>query len=393
MNDTANAFIESFTLEGAPIGPLAGLTFAAKDIFDVAGHITGCGNPDWARTHATATDHAHPVTTLLAAGAKLIGKTHTDEIAYSLMGANAHYGTPRNTHAPDRVPGGSSSGSAAATAAGLVDIGLGSDTGGSVRLPASFCGIYGIRTTHDRIPLTGTMPLAPSFDVAGWFARDAETFARGGQAFAIAEQPVEAVRLLLPVDAWALADPETVQALAPVVAAAQARFGSAALTRLSENGLAEWREVFRVVQASEIWTVHGAWVTQTQPSFGPGVRERFDMASKISETEAEQARTRRSALRTQIRSHLGADGILILPTSPAPAPKLNASEATLDTFRARALELLAPAGIGGLPQVSIPAATVSDGAPVGLSVVGPPGADGLLLSLARSLAQSRAQQS
>ncbi|MEL6997434.1 MAG: amidase family protein, partial [Pseudomonadota bacterium] len=145
MDDTANAFIEIFELEGAADGPLAGLTFCAKDIYDVAGHQTGCGSPDWAASHPIATSHAAPVAALLEAGARLVGKTHTDEIAYSLMGVNAHYGTPINTAAPDRIPGGSSSGSVAAVAAGLVDIGLGSDTGGSVRVPASFCGVFGLR--------------------------------------------------------------------------------------------------------------------------------------------------------------------------------------------------------------------------------------------------------
>ena len=178
LTDTADAFVSTFTVAGAGDGPLSGLTFAAKDIYDVAGHVTGCGNPDWARTHPPAEAHAPAVATLLAAGATLVGKTHTDELAYSLMGANAHYGTPKNTADPRRVPGGSSSGSVAAVAAGLVDIGLGSDTGGSVRLPASFCGVYGLRTTHGLLPLDTAMPLAPSFDTVGWYSSDLGTMTR-----------------------------------------------------------------------------------------------------------------------------------------------------------------------------------------------------------------------
>ena len=146
MPDDINAFVPGprVHIEGRPGGPLSGLTFAAKDLFDVAGHPTGGGNPDWARANPIPTRHAWAVQRLLDAGATLIGKTITDEVSLGIVGENAFYGTPINSRAPDRVPGGSSSGSAAAVAAGLCDTALGTDTGGSVRVPASFCGLYGI---------------------------------------------------------------------------------------------------------------------------------------------------------------------------------------------------------------------------------------------------------
>ena len=173
--DALGAFVPGIDAirDGASAGPLAGLSFAAKDIFDVAGAVTGCGNPDWAATHAAAAEDSWAVARLLPAGARLVGKTITDELAYSLNGQNAHYGTPTNPNGPGRIPGGSSSGSASAVAGGVVDFALGSDTGGSVRIPASYCGIFGLRPTHGRLPLDGVMPLAPSFDTLGWFARDA----------------------------------------------------------------------------------------------------------------------------------------------------------------------------------------------------------------------------
>ena len=153
MSEPLNAFIphDEVIWPGAPEGPLKGLPFAAKDIYDIAGHVTGCGNPDWLATHPPATSHAAPVVRLLAAGAELVGKTITDELAYSLNGQNFHYGTPLNGNAPGRIPCGSSSGSAAAVAGGAVDFALGSDTGGSVRVPAAVCGIFGIRPTHGRV--------------------------------------------------------------------------------------------------------------------------------------------------------------------------------------------------------------------------------------------------
>ena len=182
LNAPLNAFCADSDayLAGATTGPLAGLTFAAKDIFDVAGHVTGCGNPHWKATHGPATSTAWVVQTLVDAGATMTGKTITDELTRGIFGENMHYGTPRNPRAPGRVPGGSSSGSASAVAGKLVDFALGSDTGGSVRVPASFCGLYGLRPTHGRIPLDGMLLQAPSYDTIGWFARDAETFARVG---------------------------------------------------------------------------------------------------------------------------------------------------------------------------------------------------------------------
>src|SRR2546428_4307461 len=165
-------------IAGAPRGPLTGRTSAAKDRFDAAGHPTGGGNPDWARQNPVPTRHAWAVQRLLDAGAALIGKTITDEVSLGILGENPFEGTALNPKAPDRVPGGSSSGSASAVAQGLCDTALGTDTGGSVRVPASFCGLYGIRPTHGRLDLGGMMPQAPSSDTTGWFARDAATFAR-----------------------------------------------------------------------------------------------------------------------------------------------------------------------------------------------------------------------
>src|ERR1700729_2903467 len=219
MSD-ANAFVPGprLTIEGAAHGPLRGFTFAAKDLFDVAGYPTGGGNHDWARTHPVPTRHAWAVQTLLDAGATLIGKTITDEVSLGILGENAFDGTPLNTRAPDRVPGGSSSGSAAAVAAGLCDTALGTDTGGSVRVPASFCGLYGIRPTHGRLDVTGMMRQAPTSDTTGWFARDAETFARVSAVILGEAIPSELPRrLIVATDAFAIADVTTAAALQPLV--------------------------------------------------------------------------------------------------------------------------------------------------------------------------------
>src|SRR5881396_3000589 len=228
-------------IAGAPRGPLTGPTFAAKDLFDVAGHPTGGGNPDWARQHPVPTRHAWAVQRLLDAGATLIGKTVTDEVSLGILGENPFDGTPLNPTAPDRVPGGSSSGSASAVAQGLCDTALGTDTGGSVRVPASFCGLYGIRPTHGRLDLGGMMSQAPSSDTTGWFARDGETFARVSAVMlgeAIPDQLP--TRLIVATDAFALADPETAAALEPLVARLAALLGDMREEAMAPPGLAAW---------------------------------------------------------------------------------------------------------------------------------------------------------
>ncbi len=389
MQDTVNAFIDTFTIEGAADGPLAGLTFGAKDLYDVAGHITGCGSPDWARTHEPAASHAVAVQMLLDAGATLVGKTHTDEIAYSLLGINAHYGTPTNIKAPTRVPGGSSSGSVAATAAGLIDIGLGSDTGGSVRMPASFCGVYGMRTTHGRIDLSGAMPLAHTFDAVGWFARDAQTFAKAGAAYGIDAQPPSGSRLMIGEDAVGLAAPETWHALEGTVADLVSIAGSVGTVSLADGVFDEWFEVFRVCQAAEVWENHADWVRAAKPSFGPGVKERVEIASKLDPAEIARRRAERAEIKKHLIQMIGDDGVVILPTSPSPAPLIDTDQVTLEAFRVAAMQLLCVAGLAGLPQLNIPAGVV-DGAPVGLSILGGPNADDRLIGLALALADAKA---
>jgi amidase len=379
----ANAFVKRFTVQGSAAGRrLKGCTFAVKDNYDIAGEITGYGNPDWARTHAPAASHAFAVRRLLDQGASLLGKTHTDELAYSLMGVNAHYGVPVNTADPTRVPGGSSSGSAAATAAGLVDIGLGSDTGGSIRVPASFCGLYGMRPTHGRISMEGLLPLAPSFDTVGWFARDPAALSDVAAAFGLMEQDSPAPgSLLLPTDAWALADPRAAALLGEGLHKLEAVYGRAIAMRLSPSPLADWGDIFRICQAAEIWETLGPWILRNNPRFGPGIRERFDFARQIGKAQWDQASRLRAGVAIHLRELLGNGGVIVMPTVPAPAPKLDASADQLEQFRHRALALLCPAGLAGLPQVTIPVGTV-DGGPVGLSLLGGPDSDGLLLAMA-----------
>ena len=179
MSDELNAWCDypERIVASSPTGPLAGLTLAVKDLYDVKGYPSGWGQPTRLAQTGKAEATQSAVKTLLDAGAMFAGKSRCDELCFSLNGINAHYGAPINPAAPERITGGSSSGSAALVAGGKVDIATASDTGGSVRAPASYCGLIGLRCTHGAIALDRTMPLAPSFDVFGWFAKDAETYA------------------------------------------------------------------------------------------------------------------------------------------------------------------------------------------------------------------------
>lgn len=387
--DTFNSFVRETHAElaGAVSGPLAGLTFGAKDIYDVEGHRCTFGNPTWLATHAPALHTAVAVRQLVAAGATLVGKTQTAELTYSLNGENIHYGSVLNPNAPGRDTGGSSSGSAAATAAGLVDFALGSDTGGSVRLPASFCGLYGMRPSHGRVSLEGACPLGPSFDTAGWFARDAALFETVGRVLLGDNAPAAVPgRLLLAADAFERAGGTVGDALQGAVAKVESVLGKAESVTVATEGLDDWgMNVFRVIQAHEAWQSLGAWITEHQPQLGPGVKERFAWASTVDRGMLLAAASKREEIARRMERLLAGNAVLVLPTSPGIAPRIGAPSAEIDDFRARALAILSIAGLARLPQVSLPMATL-DGCPLGVSLVAARGNDTMLLALARKLA-------
>jgi amidase len=387
FDDPFNAFCTDTDayLDGAADGPLSGLIFAAKDLYDVAGHITGGGNPDWKRTHEPATEHAWPVAALVNAGATMVGKTHTDELSRGIFGENAHYGTPINPAAPGHVPGGSSSGSVAAVAGGLVDFALGTDTGGSVRVPSSFCGVVGMRTTHGRIPFTNAIDQAPSFDTVGWFARDAKTFARAGEVLLESTITGHATpRLIVAEDLFAYADAAVRDALARPMERVHAATRDHSHVTLAPEGIETWFGHQAILQGREAWETFGDWIDANDPRFGFEVAENYLIGRNWSDAARAEALTVRPGYRARVEDLLGDDGVIALPTTPFPAPPRNSLRSEQKARRFRVIAMTCISGLAGTPQINLPLANV-DGRPQGLSLIGPRGKDELLIDLARRI--------
>ncbi|MBM6581185.1 amidase [Microvirga sp. BT689] len=381
-----NAFVRGQRCLVAAIreGALSGLTFAVKDLLDVAGYATGAGNPDWSRTHPVPAQHAPVVSALLEDGASIIGKTMTDEISLGILGENGHFGMPMNPRAPDRVPGGSSSGSASVVAAGLCDFALGTDTGGSVRVPASFCGLYGIRPTHGLIGFEGIVSQAPSYDTVGWFARDARTFSRVGSVLLkeLAEQRAPR-RLVVAADAFGFAEKGVQDALESAVRTLEHCVGARTDEPIAPAGLNVWQGAQRVLQSSEAYAGLSRWLDTCNPLMSYSVARALLRASQFTDEERGRAALIRQEAMGRMRHLLQPGTIVCLPTTPFAAPLKDQPLSTLGYLRDQISCLTTPAGLSGVPQVNIPW-SMPDGTPIGLSIIGPWRSDRMLLTIAEA---------
>jgi amidase len=383
---------------GAPLapalgsGPLDGCGVAVKDLYAVAGHRVGGGVPAYLAGQPPRSASAACVAALQRAGAHLAGIAQTDEFAYSIAGRNAHYGTAPNPAAPGRLGGGSSSGPAAAVALGEAEIGLGTDTAGSIRVPASYQGLVGFRPTHGAIGAEGVLPLAPSFDTVGWLTRDVAISravasvllppASHGSPTSPAGPAARTIRL---PSVEGLAESATLALFAKRVMQLEAagRLPAAEQADLAQETLEEWFSAFRTVQAHEAWQVHGAWITAHPGALGDDVMARFTAAAAVTGSQAAAARAVAARARADLTRWL--DGaVLVLPTVPGPAPPRSAGAAEIDDVRGRTLRMCCLAPLAGAPAVSLP--LTGDVAPVGLCLVGAPGTDTALLSLAEAVA-------
>ncbi|MDR2330603.1 MAG: amidase [Comamonas sp.] len=389
LHDPAHAFVPypDVPVRHAATGPLSGLYFGVKDLFDIAGYPTGGGNPLLLAMSGIKAQTAPTVQKLLDAGAALVGKTVTDELAFSMNGNNAHFGAPINGNAPERITGGSSSGSASAVSSRLCDFALGTDTGGSVRAPASHCGLYGIRPTHGRVSLESALALCHSFDTCGWFARDAHPFARVADVLMAPDTtPLPArPRLLMPSDVWGLVDSAVRPAWDGALQKITQLLGSAQDCQVVLDSFDAMYWSFRYIQGREAWMTDGAFISRYAPVLGPGVKERFDWSSKVTDAQMQEAEQFRARFRQHLADVLGSDGVLVMPSMPDIAPLRTADEASLEVYRNQAVQMLCLAGLSGFPQISLPLAS-RNGAPLGISLLGPAGTDRSLIAIAQQLA-------
>ncbi|MDD9909469.1 MAG: amidase [Ahrensia sp.] len=364
-------------------GPLAGKTLAVKDLMQLAGYRNGWGSPSRLAQAQIDTETQSAVQAMLDAGAKALGKAQCEELCFSLAGNNAHFGMPANGAAPERLTGGSSSGSVSLISNGAIDIATGSDTGGSVRGPASFCGLVGLRTTHGRIALDHTMPLAPSLDCFGWFTRAVSDYATVGALLLgedVSNVPLARLIGAEVLDTLMLGHEERA-AFAPALARVEEHFGSKrAMVPLGYDiETAYW--AFRNVQAWEAHQSLGGWIAETKPNLGPGVKDRFDYGASLSRETYDKAVSDRADITSKLSDLLGEDGVLVLPTVPSCAPLRSVTHEDMQAFREQAIRLLCHSGLSGFPQITLPLATVHD-APFGLSLLGPKGSDRRLIDIA-----------
>jgi Asp-tRNAAsn/Glu-tRNAGln amidotransferase A subunit and related amidases len=372
-------------------GLLDGVTVAVKDLFAVAGQPIGAGNPTWLAEQQAQPATAPAVAALLAAGAEITGIARTDEFAYSLAGQNAHYGSAPNPAVPGGIGGGSTSGPAAAVALDHVVVGLGTDTAGSIRVPASYQGLVGIRTTHDAVPRDGLVPLAPSFDTVGWLARTTGPVQRVAEVLLPGATGGAPKRTAVLPTAEGHASPDVATACTDRRAAlvADGLLPAAEPADLAPETVETWFAAFRTLQAFEAWAAHGEWITAHPGALGADVAARFAAAAEVTPTQADDARGTVAEARTWLRELL-ADAVLVLPSSAGGAPARDASAETIEAERAGTLRMSCLAGLAGAPAVSLPVLRTADGRPAGLCLVGAPGTDLDLLNLAHAIEGSTA---
>ena len=350
------------------LGPLSDLTFVVKDMCEIKGFKSSCGNPDFYEKCLPADDFAPFLKDILNKGATLKGITICDEFFYSLIGENGHYGTPANLNAPGCVPGGSSSGSAAALTTDLYDFSIGSDTGGSVRVPASFCGLLGIRPTHNRINTKGVYPMAPTFDTIGWFARDIKTFKKIG--FTVLNQKDKTKNsfkdFVIAEDILELANSDIINLFNNYI---NNSFPEIKKIRLSKHNKDVIADNFRILQGGEIVENVIPWILKNKPKISPEINNRIEMAIKITKDEINQAVKFRENLKKEIELTLPEGLIALFPTTPFSSPKCGQSDEQLSSYRKKLMEFTSIAGMTSRPQISIPKFKDNTG-PIGISLLG-----------------------
>jgi len=373
-------------------GSLSGKQFVFKDLFDVEGYKTGAGNPQWLATHACASGTSPLISALLNSGAECVGRVQTDELAYSLNGQNIHYGTPVNPVAPDCIPGGSSSGSAVTVANKECDFSIGTDTGGSVRVPASYCGLYGLRPTLGALDLSACFELSKSFDTAGIFSRDLPLLRQVWRVLSDSQTDSKsASKVYLDNQCAEVMSEERLARLVSWCDKAQVELVCGDL--LNDRGwhLNEMSLLFRTIQGHDIIEKHDLWLEQHGESLDPAILERVKWSRTITDADYQQALAKQAKLKSLITTHLKENSLLwIIPTTPSGPPALTMSGDELAVYRTQLMGLTSIAGLSGFPQLHLPMQGLQEG-PCGVSVMGLANSEEDLITTGELLIQGEGQ--
>ena len=384
----------SFPIASTADGVLSGKAVAVKDLVDYASHKVSFVLARWRDTHEASRETAPIITQLLEAGGSIAGFTKLDQLAYSLIG-NACEGTPPlNSLYPDRFTGGSSSGPAAAVAAGLADIGLGTDTAGSIRVPAASCGLFGLRPTHGTISVSGVRPLAPSFDVAGVLATDPALI---GPAFSVlssasvpAGNDIQEVRVPTRASVSLVGD-DTADSMYAVADALSAVYECRVIQcDLSEFINPDIGALFARLQGREIWSEHSQWISENKSYLADDVRARLERAERLSmssDEEKAEDKAAREKYRKDFQGFSGASSILVLPVLTDLAPLRTSSAEALLEFRSKSFQLTAPGSLTGCPQLVVPVSNESASKVIGIGLLGQHNNEATLLRAATLLAE------
>lgn len=373
--DPLQAFVREnhIALKGVDNGSLAGLTFAAKDVFKILGSTYGNGHPEWLRTNSPDDFTASLITRLLESGADLVGKTVCDELCFSISGENWNYGSPLNPHDPRRFAGGSSSGSGAAAAGGLVDFSLGSDCLGSVRVPASYNGVLGLRPTYKRVPNDGEAPYCESMDVLAYMADNPNVFKKISEVILEEDKEdkkeVKYKKLIIAEDCFNAVDKDVKAALMPAIDYIKKDLSSVEEIEISPNGLDQWVDIFKIIQGYEVWESYGGWIKKYNPRLSRGPKQRLKRASKITLQQYKNAYSKRRAIIERVNNLVSDGGLLCLPTASSIAPLRNDPLKEINHKRKQSSSLLCISPLTGTPQLTLPMVK-KDKMPLGISLIG-----------------------
>lgn len=392
--DPLMAFVRDnhIALEGSKEGKLKDLVFAAKDVFMIKGSTVGNGHPDWLKHHGPDPFTSSAITKLLNQGADLVGKTICDELCYSISGENWHYGSPINPHDVRRFTGGSSSGSGAATAGGLVDFALGSDCLGSVRMPASYNGLFGMRPSYQRVANDGEAPYCISMDVLGYVAAEPDVFVKLSEVLLDEDSEKTTFKqLYVAKDCFDTVDADVKAAFEPAVEFIKTHLDDSKDVIVAPEGLDSWVDAFRLVQGYEVWESYGGFVNRYAPRISRGPKERLEWASTITLNQYNEALTIKKEIEDYFTRFLPHDAILILPTGASVAPLRTASLEDINRERHQSSNLLCISPLTGTPQVTVPLVKLHD-VPMGLTLISNKGTDMELVRFAAKVAKAFNQQ-